>query len=264
MRLRRFFAEVHDAEPLLSSVAWLHVVVLLISVISIPYDPREILGLSPWIKPIKFAFSIAIYLWTLAWFLRYLRGPRIALQMVRWGVSIAMIAEISCIWLQSARGTTSHFNVGTAFDSTLFGIMGVMILLNTVFIVVVLALFFWDPGDLAPVYLWSIRLGLFVFFLGSMEAMAMIFNQAHTVGVADGGPGLPFVNWSTEAGDLRIAHFIGLHALQIIPLIGHRLSQTKLSTAVQGALLTVSTAVYSGVGYAIFRQALKGVPLIRM
>ena len=264
MRLSKFFTVLHDEEPLLSSVGWLHILVLLFCVISIPFDPRQVLGLNPWIKPIKFAMSIAIFVWTLGWFLRHLHGPRTALTIVRCGVSIAMVTEMFCIWLQSARGTASHFNVATAFDGAIFGIMGIMILLNSVLVVVVLALFFWDPKTLPHAYLWGIRLGLFIFFLGSLEGMMIVLNQAHAVGVPDGGAGLPFLNWSTEGGDLRAAHFIGMHALQIIPLIGNQLSHAKLSIAAQSILLGLGSVVYVGIGYAMFRQALNGNPLIRL
>ena len=69
-------------------------------------------------------------------------------------------------------------------------------------------------------YLWGVRLGLAVFVVGSLLGFVLVANQGHSVPGPDGGPGLPFVNWSLDRGDLRIAHFIGLHALQALPLLG--------------------------------------------
>ena len=91
----------------------------------------------------------------------------------------------------------------------------------------------------------------------------MIGQLAHSVGVADGGSGLPFLNWSTVGGDLRIAHFFGLHGLQLVPLFAYFLqrkwntSQKKLLVAV-----TIFAALYAGwIGFT-FYQAKQGIPLI--
>ena len=262
---RSVLGVIHDTEPVLSSVGWLHVVVLVICIVSAAFDPRTVLGLNPWIKPMKFAVSITLYVWTLAWLLRYLPGPRWALSLVRWGVSLAMLVQMGCIWLQSARGTASHFNIETSFDAAVFGVMGIAAVGNTLLIVLVFALFFWEYADIRPAYLWGIRFGVFVFFLASLEGMLMVVNQARTVGVADGGPGLPFMNWSTEAGDLRVAHFLGIHALQILPLTGYALSRwKKLPAGVQVAVTIVLFIAYAALMCLLYRQAMNGAPLITL
>ncbi len=226
-------------------------------------DGQTILGLNRWIKPMKFAFSIAIFTWTVAWFLGHLtRYPR----AVRWlsgGMALSMLVEIVCIVMQPARGTTSHFNVATPLDGAVFALMGVMILLNTLYVSFVLMLFFTGPPALAGAYLWGIRLGLALFVLASLEGMVMVRNQAHTVGLPDGGPGLPILNWSTRAGDLRAAHFVGLHALQAVPLAGFLFSRARQTRPrFPAAAWTVCfAALYTAVGLYLYFQAMRGVPV---
>lgn len=258
-------SRIHDAEPVLSAVGWLHVVALLVCIVSAPFDPRTVLGLNPWIKPMKFAISITLYVWTLAWFLRYLSPPRWALQLVRWGVSLAMLVLMGCIWLQSARGAASHFNIATGFDMAVFAVIGIVAVCNTALIAVVFAASFWEHADIQPAYLWGIRFGLIVFFLAGYQGMFIILNQGHTVGAADDGAGLPFLNWSTEAGDLRIPHLLGIHGLQILPLIGHTISRwKKLPAALQVAAVTAVSIAYAAATYFLYRQAMSGTPLIAL
>ncbi|MGH7566883.1 MAG: hypothetical protein ACREK2_08645, partial [Gemmatimonadota bacterium] len=209
MTLAGFLGELRRRDRLLFAVALAHVAALVLFLVILPFDSRTVTGLNPWIKPIKFAASIAIYTATIGWLLPHVRSARLAKGVVRWGVAIVMTIEMTCIALQATRGTISHYNFSTPFDAAVFGLMGLGISANTAFLALLLCLFVIRPGTIARPYLWGIRLGLYVILLGSAEGALMIARGAHTVGTADGGPGLPLVDWSTRAGDLRIAHALG-------------------------------------------------------
>jgi hypothetical protein len=254
MTLRRLY----NASPPLAITGWLNVALLLTSLAAAPFDDRLVMGINPWIKPIKFEVSIVIYVWTVAWLLEYLPRPQ---RLISWGVSVAMIVEIACIVLQAARGTTSHYNVSTPFDGAVFTVMGVFIVANTLLLARLLWLFRLRvamPGAI----LWGVRFGLVLLLMASTEGVVMLGNHAHTVGIADGGPGLPLVNWSTRAGDLRVAHFIGIHGLQILPLAGWLLESRWPRRAVAGvaALFVAALAVFA----LALTEALAGHPLITM
>jgi hypothetical protein len=254
MTLRRLY----NASPPLAITGWLNVALLLTSLAAAPFDDRLVMGINPWIKPIKFEVSIVIYVWTVAWLLEYLPRPQ---RLISWGVSVAMIVEIACIVLQAARGTTSHYNVSTPFDGAVFTVMGVFIVANTLLLVRLLWLFCLSVA-MPRAILWGVRFGLVLLLMASTEGVVMLGNQAHTVGIADGGPGLPLVNWSTRGGDLRIAHFIGIHGLQILPLAGWLLESRWPRRAVAGvaALFVAALAVFA----LALTEALAGHPLITM
>lgn len=197
--------------------------------------------------PLLFWVGAAMLLTLLVVTLLSISDTRRAVNAVRWTISAAMIIEIACVILQAARGTTSHFNVATAFDALIFNIMGGTIAVNTLAIIVFLTLVRRDTPPSRAGYLWGIRLGLAMFLLASFEGGLIVANNAHTVGGPDGGAGLPFVNWSMEHGDLRIAHFFGMHAMQALPLIGF-LSHSRnvvvgvgvIWLAVTGGLVTLA------------------------
>jgi hypothetical protein len=259
--MRWFLAELARRDRVLALAGALFVGLLAAMLVAACFDHRTLLGINLWIKPIKFAASIAIYLWTLAWLFGELPGPSGFKTLIRWGAVVAMIVEIICIAGQSLRGTTSHFNASTPFDSAVFTTMGAMILFNTLLESLLLAMFFQRGLRLSPAYLWGIRLGLIGALLSAADGAWMIYHGAHTVGAADGGPGMWLVNWSTNAGDLRAAHAVGLHALQLLPAVGYILARLMAPRAALAATIVFSAVYLAGAAW-LFWQAVEGQPMV--
>jgi len=142
---------------------------------------------------------------------------------VSWVIALTLAYEIVCVYGQAGRGVRSHFNIGTSFDALVFSSMGVMIVVNMLAALVGAWHLWWTAptAGLPAAYLWGMRLGVLIFVLAGFEGGVMGSRLQHAVGVKDGGAGLPFLNWSTEGGDLRAAHFVGMHALQALPLLGY-------------------------------------------
>lgn len=222
----------------------LHLALLPVAAALIFLDPQVITGMTAWIKPTKFALSGAIYLATFGWFLSHVqRGPR-WIGFAATGVGVALLVETPLITMQVVRGVPSHFNSTTAFDTAVFSVMGGFIFFLTLLnLLLALWLIFQKLPD-RP-FAWALRWGAIIAFAGmgvgslmpaptpaqlaALEAGEVVSAiGAHSVGVADGGPGLPFLGWSTEGGDLRAAHFLGLHGMQIIPLIAWLVSRRRL------------------------------------
>lgn len=174
----------------------------------------------------------------------------------------AMTVENTLIALQSARGVRSHMNYSTPLNGLIFGLMGQFILLNTA--AAAWLLWMWCAGEVRTpaVVTWGVRLGLFCLLAGSVEGALIVVHGSHTVGARDGLPGLPFVNWSRRHGDLRVAHFFALHALQLMPLAGVLLSWTSLRRAVQLAYLFLFAGLYAGGVWLLFRQAVYAYPVL--
>jgi hypothetical protein len=227
-----------------------------------PFDARLVTGVNPWIKPMKFAISIAIFLATIAWFMPDL-GPWPRAR--RWiaGIVVAtMTVELVAIVGQAARGTTSHFNQSSAFDAAVFSIMGMAITVNTLAVAAMLPLVRRDVPVARAGYLFGMRLGMALFVIGSLLGFAIVTNQGHSVPGPDGGPGLPFLNWAVDQGDLRVAHFIGLHALQALPLLGFVLDRRQPAPVARTRVLSTVAAIWLAVMGATLLLALAGRPLL--
>jgi len=254
--------ELRDRDRFLFTVAVLNFGLAVLFTGLIYVDGRTLLGRNVWIKPWKFATSITIYTATVGWILTSLSlGDRLEWFASR-TIGAAMLIEITLISTQAARGVPSHFNDSTALDTAIFAVMGMTITLSTLVVVYVLWRIIRYPPSLSPAYLWSLRIGMFLFVLASFEGWVMIGQGSHSVG-AEATATLPLLNWNLNSGDLRVAHFIGLHSLQIIPFTGflasYRYDESHRKALSIVGLVGILYSVFIG---ATFWQALLGNPIV--
>jgi hypothetical protein len=250
--------------PPLAWAGWLNLGLAGAALLLLPLDHRVVTGLPVWMKPLKFSLSIVAYAWTLGWLLADLpSAAQRAVRRISWAVAAAMAVEQVVIFVQAARGTTSHYNVGTPLDASLFSLMGIFIGVNTVAAAWAVYLAWRHRPHGSASYAWGLRLGLLEFLVGSVLGGYMIHAGQHTVGAPDGGPGLPGLGWSTVAGDLRLAHFLGMHALQALPLLGWALGRC-LPARPAVALTWGGAALWAGAVAALLLGALAGRPLLAL
>jgi hypothetical protein len=206
-------------------------------------------------KPIKFALSTTAYSWAMAWFCYYLNS-KFNLNVFNWGVIIFLGFEVLYIAIQAFRKMPSHYNVSTPFYGAMFTLMALAATVVTLWTAYIGILFFiQDFKELPSNYLWGVRLGIFIFVIFSFEGFLMGSRMSHTVGASDGTPGVPFLNWSKNFGDLRIAHFFGMHALQVIPFLSFYILRSTWS------VLAVSF-IYFLLAVSILVMSLKGRSLV--
>jgi hypothetical protein len=260
-------------------------VLALVSLAGLLVDGRTVNGHPAWLKPLKFAISFALYGATLAWMVRHVRRGR---WIAWWSATVAAVAtaaEVGAIVSQAARGRASHFNVATPYDSAVYGLMGqlaLVIWLSTVVLAVVVSI--QRHADRAT--LWAIRWGMALSLAGMLVGVLMAqptaaqlraadsgavlaVSGAHGVGVPDDGPAMPLTGWLTTGGDLRVAHFAGIHALQALPLLAWLLTMLArryawlAAPAVRVRLVTVGAFGYGGLLALLVWQALRGQALLQ-
>jgi hypothetical protein len=226
-------------------------------------DPRTLHGVSVWVKPAKFLISVGIFSLTMAWFWNYVRPERRDSPSLRWAALVLIAAssfELLYIGLQAARGLDSHFNISSAFYIAMYGLMGVAAL---ALIATTLPLA-WEIArrprqGLSRDFAAAVSVGLLLtFLLGAGLGGYMSAMPGHSVG-AEGGR-VFFFGWNRSGGDLRIAHFLGIHAQQAIPLLAALVA--GWSVRARWAALGLGTLAYVAVTFAVFLQAVAGGPLL--
>ncbi|MFI6263660.1 hypothetical protein [Micromonospora sp. NPDC051006] len=244
-------------------------------------DDRVLVGAPIWLKPLKFGISFAIYAATLAWLLSLYQRVRRTGWWLGTLVGVALVVEMGLMVVQiGIRGRQLHFNQETPLDTNFTIVMAVTIyaLWGATLVIAILAML-QRLGDRSTTL--AIRLGLVITLVGLALGMLMVMPTAeqqaaidagqtlpivgaHSVGVPDGGPGLPVVGWSTIGGDLRIPHFVGIHALQLLPLLALLVARLmpRSGDRVRSRLACVAAATYAGGVALLTWQALRGQPLL--
>ena len=254
----------------------LNVFVLAGSIAGRLLDDTVLNGVSAWDKPAKFALSFLAFGPTLLWLFSRVEHTK----LVKRGLGVlgwSMILEVTLIFLQSVRGTTSHFNHETTFDGAVYRTMAIGVGIFAVAGVLTgLALARRNLGS-GPFAL-ATKVAVMLMTAGAVLGFSMTRTMpgqtvggdtigSHTVGGPDGSHGLPFLGWSTEFGDLRVAHFLGLHSLQIVPLIAlalvwlNRRQTFHLNDTGLRRVTALGSVAWVGIVATTFIEALRGLPV---
>ncbi len=257
-QLVQFFRTSYNASPMLVTNAGLLVFGFAVCTVLQMIDTRVLNGINVWLKPGKFFFSMAVHFLTVAWALSLIEPFQRITRTIKWSIWAMVFtawSELLYIAWRAAQGEASHFNVSTPLSAALYSVMAVF----AVILVVAPAVIAWAIWRSKRGDLWtgSVALGFgLAAILSIVVGMTLGGNSSHWIGgdLTD-ATGLPIFKWSTTGGDLRVAHFIGLHAMQVVPFA----AMSGKRSVVLGTALVVLTL--TALTYA---QALMGVPLFRV
>jgi hypothetical protein len=220
-------------------------------------DPRLINGVNVWLKPAKFFASLAIQFATVSWALTFLPALERNGRAIRWSMLVMIFwgwMEMAYLVFRASRAEASHYNNDGVFAQVAYSVMG----FGAVSLTAVAGFVGFKLWKHRRNSIWTeaASVGLIAGAVLGTIAGAYLSAQAghHVGGNTSDASGTGLFAWSTTGGDLRIAHFVGLHATQIIPFAA--LSGKR--SVVYGATAAVSVLTVVTFGMAYF-----GVPLLR-
>jgi hypothetical protein len=164
-----------------------------------------------WRKPTVFGLSFGITVATLTWLTGFLRPRRGFGWLVIGLLALSSIAEVALISMQTWRGVASHFNETTAFDTSVFSAMGLLVTLVGI-ATAVITLRALLHLDAPPALALAIRLGLLLMLVSQGVGVQMIAEGGNTFG---------------SAGALKVPHAFTLHAAQVLPALALVLSVSE-------------------------------------
>jgi hypothetical protein len=241
------------------SLFWFGLLCLSLSIIFLvltKITSTQVHGVNAWFKPFKFAVSIGLFSWTMALYCDYLSDFNVT--PFNWTVITLFGFELIYIIYQASKGQLSHFNISTPTHSLIYSLMGLIAVLVTLYTAYIGLLFLTQSfPNLPNYYVWSIRLGILIFIVFSFEGGLMGSRMNHSVGAINDNSNWWILGWSKTVGDLRVSHFIGMHALQILPLLSFYIFKNTKATIIISiiyGLLATTTLVQALNGKPIFTQ----------
>ena len=255
----RLLAELLDRQRTLALYGVALLIAALPLLVAQLIDPRTLHGVNVWVKPVKFLVSVGVFSLTAAWFFGYIRPERRKSRAMRATIwTLIAMGSFELVWIgwQASQGLDSHFNTSTAFYAIMYSMMG----LSAVLLVGTTLPLAWEIGrrpaaGLRRDFVAAVVIGLLLtFLLGGGLGGYMSSQTGHSVG-AEGGH-VPMFGWNRSGGDLRVAHFLGIHAQQAIPIL--LALAAPLAARLRWLVLAGGVALYVAATLAIFAQAVAG------
>ncbi len=232
-------------------------------------DARQLQGVSVWLKPFKFQLSTGVYLWTLVLWMGWLPAQAVQSRTARyvvWAAVLAALFEVGYITWQGSQGQASHFNTQTRFLATMYSLMGVgAVVLASASLALGVLVFRTPAYGLPPALKLAVVLGLVLTFVIGTGFGGYLSAQrtGHWVGgvLSDSG-GMPIVTWSRTGGDLRVAHFFGIHAMHFIPAFALALGWARVPQGSAVRAVWIFTVLFTAFCVWTFVQARNGMPFL--
>jgi hypothetical protein len=263
-----WLAELGRRQPVLAGTG------ILIGLAAIPMslagllDPRLFNGIDVWIKPIKFAVAIFLYMLTLAFFTGWV-GEK---ERRKWWfnaavriVAAAALFEIGYIAFQASLAEASHYNRTDALHYALYAVMGIGATLMVAFSGLLGILIQRNRAlGVAPAIRDSAVIGLVLTFVLTMiVAGTLSASGSHWIGgVHSDAGGMTLTGWSRDGGDLRVAHLFATHAMHFIPVFG--VASVYIFGSGSRRPVWLFSAAYTGFVAFLYFQALAGQAFLPM
>jgi len=256
--LRPWLTELLARERRLAIYGLLLLALLLPCALAWGLDERLLRGANVWIKPIKFTLSIAVLALTTAWFIGHLPAARRRGRAVDWIVWLLVGTgsfELAYITIQATLGQASHYNVADAWHGAMYTLMGIGALVLTATQPLLAWQLYRHTDTRRPAaYRQAVLLGLVLTFVFGAGVGMLLGNRQPP----DGGATLPLLGWALGGGDLRPAHFVGIHAGQVLPLVG--LAAVAFARRYAKPAVWTATLAYATLFTALVAWGLAGLP----